>query len=486
MGQSTALTQVTVTSRIRTNAPVSNSFVQSTKDQINDVLTDKAPLEKFYNKDKVDNAAPLPGATKNKQTVINVVDDYDWTYSQGKKRTDEPVPYVSLIERRLVSNSVIFSFLYASQVVPDFINAVKSSDISQFVGDKLSDVADLTRYVARDVIGSAPIGAGQNVGTAGYTLADFARTAAADVANSDTFRNAKVYVSGIAEKLYNNFQAAFEKVKKYGVLQGNPNYGQYLSPYDFLYLSEPTNTTYKFPYLDNNFIEITNEFRESTSNTNELGELAGRVIDFVEGAARFVTLTEPGVYIERPKFYNFTVDAAPITVTFPLLNTLKSSSINANYKLLRDLVVQNRPTRKNRLLIDPPVIYELRIPGRVYFPYVYMQNMSVEFVGNRRMYDVTIDNGNTQKCIVPDAYKVKLTFVPLTKDTNNFILAETGQGGLVIESKSAGSFTKLFSTVKDEIVNAFTSERPETAEEMERRTERETLEALDKQPIQPQ
>ena len=104
--------------------------------------------------------------------------------------------------------------------------------------------------------------------------------------------------------------------------------------------------------------------------------------------------------------------------SFYLFNTLKSNEYANNMNLIRRLIVANMPTRINRILVDPPCIYELEIPGKAFYPYTFISLLDVEYAGTKRMVN---------NMIVPDAYKVTIEYTSLTMDVSNFItMPDTG------------------------------------------------------------
>jgi len=147
------------------------------------------------------------------------------------------------------------------------------------------------------------------------------------------------------------------------------------------------------------------------------------VASYISGMSNF---DAPGIYIEKPKFFNFKEEGERIRFRFPLINTGWSTfeDVSKHWQLLYLLAYQNRPNRRSRDLIDPAVIYEVTIPGVRFYPFCYISDMSINFVGARRRMNITAPVGggsSTVNTIVPDAYLVDITLTTLVSETQNFL-----------------------------------------------------------------
>lgn len=124
---------------------------------------------------------------------------------------------------------------------------------------------------------------------------------------------------------------------------------------------------------------------------------------------------DPGTYIETPMFYQFEKNDAPLEVSFMLSNTI-NSDYDKNHKLVQRLTYINRPLRKNSIAVDPPRIYQVRVPGHRLIRWAYCSNLSINFAGTRRI----IDN-----VIVPEGYLISMSFQSLTLEHAGFGKDET-------------------------------------------------------------
>ena len=170
-----------------------------------------------------------------------------------------------------------------------------------------------------------------------------------------------------------------QRIRSYNV--GDPTqsgYDQYLAPYQDIYSTNLTGWRYKFPYMED----------QQRVNNSAFGEQsiigAGAVGAAVKATTAFNSLFSPGVYIDTAQNFQFTGLEKSYTVNFPLLNTTNQLDVIRNWQLLFLLTYQNRPNRIDRVQIAPPKIYEVMIPGVWYCRFAYIQNLQVNFVGNRR------------------------------------------------------------------------------------------------------
>jgi len=125
---------------------------------------------------------------------------------------------------------------------------------------------------------------------------------------------------------------------------------------------------------------------------------------------------DPGTYIETPMFYQFEKNDGPLEVSFVLSNTI-NSDYDKNHKLVQRLTYINRPLRKDSIAVDPPRIYQVRVPGHRLIRWAYCSNFSVNFLGTRRMIN---------DVIVPEGYQINMSFTSLTLEHAGFGKDESG------------------------------------------------------------
>lgn len=143
------------------------------------------------------------------------------------------------------------------------------------------------------------------------------------------------------------------------------------------------------------------------------GDFGGAISTIKNGIA---SGGDPGTYIETPMFYQFEKNDGPLEVSFVLSNTI-NSDYDKNHKLVQRLTYINRPLRNDSISVDPPRIYQVRVPGHRLIRWAYCSNFSVNFIGTRRI----IDN-----VIVPEGYMITMSFQSLTLEHAGFGKDETG------------------------------------------------------------
>jgi len=200
-----------------------------------------------------------------------------------------------------------------------------------------------------------------------------------------------------------------------------------LKPFQGLYYLKKTNFTYKIPYFSKKMTERTGNWEASYPNRSVITDLVVAGTEFVARVGAGVPIlgayAEPGLYIERGKYFQPTTGQDPISVKFPLLNTLSPESIQKNFNLIWLLCFQNSSFRRNKTDVFPPCIYRVLIPGIRFMLYASISNITIEYVGTRRRMPVTHPaTGETIDTTIPEAYNVELTITSLTTECGNFLL----------------------------------------------------------------
>lgn len=120
---------------------------------------------------------------------------------------------------------------------------------------------------------------------------------------------------------------------------------------------------------------------------------------------------DPGTYIETPMFYQFEKNDGPLELSFVLSNTI-NDDYDKNLKLVQHLTRINRPLRQNSIAVDPPRIFQVRVPGHRFIKWASCESFSVNFVGARRLIDDKI---------VPEGYQISMSFKSLTLEHSGFM-----------------------------------------------------------------
>lgn len=344
----------------------------------------------------------------NSDGMIDVVNDFQWTSSKLNSRQD--IPSVLLKEKRLKTNALAMQLAYYALIVSE-----KGGEISGRLGNLFSN----SKLASGALNGFFNSGIGQSL----IGIGDKVIGAASNFGSS-------LLGSGIGE-----FFTGKNPSDILSLFSGDSSSNSVLNAYTGLYLTEDTKFVYRLPYFEDNAYSLQNAFADDDHmlTSGLIGGTAKKIADIGEAAAlnaaQVTSMTEPGIYIEKPQFYAFGTNGQTesLTIRFPLINTGWSTfeDVQKNWQLLYMLVYQNRPNRKTRDLIDPPCIYEAIIPGVKYMPYCFISSMKVDFFGSRRSYHINIpnkNNGSTKiQTIIPDAYNVTITLKSLVTETQNFL-----------------------------------------------------------------
>ncbi len=332
--------------------------------------------------------------------LVDIINQYYWTHTPLEKREEVPVLFLS--EKRLLTNALVAQAFYSA------------ATIGAGTGDGI-----LARAIS----------IGQNVGQ--NLVGSFLNTETVQRLQSslgEGLQNFFSQLGGTIGKYQNNATNFIQNAGSSNILNSTQ---KVLDVYQGLYITEATGWNYKIPYFQDRHTALDNSFSESNEFIGQgalsLGaaDMVGGLRDVAEGAAGAINIMEPGTYIERPKFYQFPSDGERFSVKFPLLNTGHATyaDVIRNWQVVFLLIYQNRPSRFTRDLIEPPVIYELELPGQKYMPFAYITNLEVQFLGSRRIMQIPYKdlNGiNTITTIIPDGYLIDITFQGLVGDSRNF------------------------------------------------------------------
>lgn len=329
---------------------------------------------------------PMGGDTK----LINVVDDYAWTLSPKKEdMVRKLAPYAYLRELQPVQNAKLQSALYQLDAL---FESVQSA-------------GDVTNKMLENNFGSA-----SELLTHGMDMA----------------------ASGVS-KLQDAKNALLEKVSK---TLGNKGAGKtvkldstHLLPYNKLYECTETGWQYKLPmFADNLSVTQPNTFgKPSGTALSTLADIAETANKYIGGMMAVAHGIQSNLQrnTETVKMYTPPDMGSTFVIKFPLINTASDDDLAQNWQLVELLKYQSRPYRTSKNLLMPVYLYEVMIPGTIYTPYAFMQNVQIEHKGVRTpcMVDVIINNTKSKrKIIAPEAYEITITMQSLINETQNFMV----------------------------------------------------------------
>ena len=309
-----------------------------------------------------------------KTSVIDVVRDFNWSASPPTPESVQKIPKVFLTERRQELNSVVSGALY-------------------FLRQAANTGADLTSISTKltELVGGTNVA--QTVQQAASNLKNFIQS------NSTSGDDISLLKSA-----------------------------QYLQSYIGIYYTKTTGFKYCLPYLGDNLIDTSNSFGQNAQFGGVIANAVDTGMKVINEAADALNISQPGTFIERPRHFQYPTEGKTITVSFPLVNTIQNGReipYQQNYELLWLLAFQNRPYRTSFSRIIPPKIYTLVMPGQEFFPYCYISNMTVNFVGTRRLLPVTLPSGGQVETTIPEAYTVSLQFTSLLAQIGNTMISPT-------------------------------------------------------------
>lgn len=240
-----------------------------------------------------------------------------------------------------------------------------------------------------------------------------------------------------------------------GISQGK------IDPYLTLYTAKPTGFYYTFPNLlgdKSNLRTISNNWQaekeksySDVKRNKDLGEpitqsfadTIRKATGIVEKGAELLsglgTGILAGVGTEEPFVYTGT-NLQKFTLSFPLYNTRDLKSAFENYSFCMLFAFQNLKTRTSFSTYIPPKIYKIEsLNGGIDIPVAYVSDFTVESIGTTRvLYDFQIDGFTNSPIIVPEAYKVTITFSEIIPQSSNILLGVMG-GKKVSVIQSQGS-----------------------------------------------
>lgn len=326
---------------------------------------------------------------RGKSEIYNIVNDYNWKVSPNYSAIEQP--YIYLREYIVDKSTLLTQLLYNLTIITQGIS-------SQF------GLVNPVSFVPQGVLDFIS----NKLGIGGYTP-----------------EKAQKYINAITEK----FNAATGSIILDPI--GTDNDDNIL-PFLRLYSVRPTHFEYKLPFFVEKTIDKRRQWGKSFSGGDSSRTGAEGAAAIVQDQVRFVAentgvpavgaLMDQGTYIERSKYFNPSRQSDPITFSFPLLNTLDERDIQKNFDFVWLMCFQSTAVRSNIADITPPCIYEVWIPGIRYMMFAAIEDIRVEYLGNRRRVEIIHPGSKARvETIIPEAYNINFTINSLTSDSSNFM-----------------------------------------------------------------
>lgn len=249
------------------------------------------------------------------------------------------------------------------------------------------------------------------------------------------------------------------------------SYSNNLRAFSGLYSSTPTQFAYKLPFvkttgsisksISQNWNEDSTSFGEGLEAAGKdlediagsVGPIAGAVTGGLENASLMAQTAEEvnravnqinksmfaAAYTESAKTFSYG-NVPSFDISFYLFNNLTWADTVKNWYAVFALQYQNLPNRLNRLILTPSVIYEAVVPGYFYSMYTFIKNINVSFIGSNLLIDIPVIQSNisseevrdastgesapvnsTVKVIVPEVYKIDISFESLVPESQNLL-----------------------------------------------------------------
>ena len=231
--------------------------------------------------------------------------------------------------------------------------------------------------------------------------------------------------------------------------------GGHLSPYENMYSYDTTNCLkYVFPYFDNDYISFSNSFSDSPqtgswfqkSLADNLDVIAG-ISGNLQGASNVgdmignmlsennsFTWSNDGIYLEKPKYFQYENSQDTVAINFILYNTVNHGGLGdtawkKNYRFIKNIALKNLPYKLDAFKYKTPALYEVSVPGTKYFPVSFISKLEVKSLGTRRY----LQYKTNQKVLVPDAWQITIIFQSLLYKSANLYATALEKGPTIIK-----------------------------------------------------
>ena len=278
---------------------------------------------------------------------IDVIHDFEWTHTPTGGRHE--VPWVRMSEYKVKYNSLIQNIKYQ-------LNAAGGT-----MDHLIKALAGSTKPVNK-TISALPDGQGDQ----------FKKSLGSEATR-------KSWIGDMTEEVTD--------------LQAPNSLPSYLHPYFGLYGTKPSGFEYYFPYFETDWKSTNADWGSIDSSA---GGIAAPILSIFgeQGTAATAANTSLlnqnvlGAYIERPKMFSYGQEGETIKFTVTLLNTSNQEDIIRNWHLAFMLAYQNLPSRTSKIFLEPPVIYEVEVPGLFYSPFAYLQSLRIINRGATRVMKI--------------------------------------------------------------------------------------------------
>lgn len=362
--------------------------------------------------------------------LVDVVGEYPWSIdavvSNNGKIINVPHCYAIEYQQRYTSSitnliNSLYAFGTVSKEIPSTLSAAKDN-LTNFLNNLTTlDVSGTVESVKGTVSGAVDTITNSGIG--------------------DAFKHVKNTLGGM---LATSFGKITNPISNMGE-------GHYLQPYSLLYDMSATGLKYCFPMISNPpTFKVNNTYDSSEQETSILSanslfstisSLASSIVNFNRDLSQFngiMSNNSPNgnlwerTNVEKAKFFQYPQQTETYTITFPLINTVKTKATGSpvwikNYKFILLFAMRNMIFRKDNTSFYPPLFYDLTIPGVIRQPFTYVESLNVQPMGMVRMLECKkLFNFMGDKSFmvpVPEAWIVTINFKSLLATSANLVLS---------------------------------------------------------------
>ena len=301
----------------------------------------------------VNDTGKVPDDSISTPQLIDVVSKFDWTHTAGAYRNE--VPYIRMSELSVNFNSIRQQLKYMLSTGVVGLNAAGAAmDMLTFGGQNADDWWD----------------AEQKAGKTGK-------------------KGTAIHSTKSKE-----FHARLKMEQQSNTRLNTKGIAKHLKPYYGLYGVASTGFEYIFPYFtaDGKSVETSWGDMDSSNHGGALSDIIKSTVG-PEGFAKSLIDNLAiqggviGTHIERAQIYS-SQEGPAHTFGFTLFNTGSYKSIVRNWHLQYMLGYQNLPNKLSKVNVDPPVIYEVEIPGYFYSPFAYISSLKISHQGATRTMQI--------------------------------------------------------------------------------------------------
>lgn len=413
--------------------------------------------------------------------IIDIVTDYSWTIDKfltnGGVQSD--IPFCYLVEYKQSHSTTITNIINTISAATTSIRNVVSNDSVQNALNGIKKLASSLMSTSGEATDAAQSNPQSATDGGAEQAAPGADSNKQSKKTEEPKKEAKTDVGGSIQKVYDTITQSISEVfggkdAKLNIENGITN-SQYLKPYSLLYWLKATNKRYTFPMLSNPpsltvnnsgaygdqaqdesgvfGISFTKTLNEAMNVMRKAPAFAKDVQDI---ASVFFGDGSSGGYhhagVEKAKFFQYPTDTEEYTISFPLINTVRSidkiPTWQKNYKFIFLFCLRNMIFRKDNSSFYPPLFYDLSIPGVVRQPFCYVSSISVTPFGMIRQKQYKGADGNGINLLnfrdkpsanlsipVPEQWHVTIKFKSLLATTANMVLSSIYDTPITASSK---------------------------------------------------